>query len=254
MSASAILLENTKIQYDDRVIFDNISIDIPKNKVTVIMGPSGIGKSSLLRILSNQHSIQQGDLYINSKNTKNLNSQEEQELQLNIGFLFQHSALLLNLSVYENIALPIRYHHKLPENIIEEIVDMKLHAVNLSDAKELHPHQLSGGMARRAALARAIALDPPFLFCDEPFSGQDPINAKYIADLIVKLNQQLHATSVLISHEAHLCLPIADHVILLNKNEIVTSGSPRQICHKPSEFTKTFLGPEIIKFYGKSAS
>ena len=251
MTSAAIQLTDVTVQHDDNVIFKNLSLDVPNHKITAIMGPSGIGKTSILRILSNQVNPLQGQVTFYGNSRDSLSKAEKKALQLNMGFLFQNSALLLNLSVYENIALPLRYHYNLPESIIREVVAMKLHAVNLDNTEELYPEQLSGGMARRVALARCIALDPSLIFCDEPFTGQDPINASTIANLIQRLNKNLQATTVIISHEVALILSLADHIYLLNGTGIIRHGSPAEICTNPCAFTKKFIGEENISYYKK---
>ena len=249
MPTDAISLENARIQFDNKIVFKDISLTIPNQKITALMGPSGIGKSSILRILSNQTAPKRGALSYHGTPREQMDTHQINTLHREMGFLFQNSALLLNLSVYENIALPIRYHYSLPEKLIAEIVTMKLHAVNLTDARDLYPEQLSGGMIRRVAIARCIALDPKIIFCDEPFTGQDPINAKSLAQLIKKMNQHLHATTVVVSHEVQLTFSFADHVYLLNQDGIVCEGSPHSICQKPCDYTREFLGEDVISYY-----
>lgn len=251
MPTDAITLENARIQFDNKVVFKDISLSIPSQKVTAIMGPSGIGKSSILRILSHQTTPKRGALSYHGTALERMDHDQLNTLHREMGFLFQNSALLLNLSVYENIALPIRYHYDLPEDLIAEIVTMKLHAVNLTEARDLYPEQLSGGMVRRVAIARCIALDPKIIFCDEPFTGQDPINAKSLAQLIKKMTQHLQATTVVVSHEVQLTFSFADHIYLLNHDGIVCSGSPHSICQKPCDYTRAFLGEDVIAYYQK---
>ena len=247
MPPDAISLENARIQFDNKVVFKDISLSIPKQKITAIMGPSGIGKSSILRILSNQTSPKRGALNYHGTPLERMNHDQLNTLHREMGFL-------LNLSVYENIALPIRYHYDLPDELIAEIVTMKLHAVNLTEARDLYPEQLSGGMVRRVAIARCIALDPKIIFCDEPFTGQDPINAKSLTQLIKKMTQHLQATTVVVSHEVQLTFSFADHIYLLNHDGIVCSGSPHSICQKPCDYTRTFLGEDVIAYYQKKGA
>jgi phospholipid/cholesterol/gamma-HCH transport system ATP-binding protein len=236
MNTPLIQAKNLHIYHDSQCIFRNIDITIEANKTTAFMGPSGVGKSSLLQVLSGQKKQRSGKiLHTNKANTKPLKT----------GILFQNNALLLHLTVFENVALPIRYHFQLPEELVHELVMMKLHAVNLAHACELYPEQLSGGMSRRAAIARSIALDPNIIFYDEPFAGQDPINAESIAKLIKKMNTYLDATSIIITHEVHLTLQLADYIYIFDKQRIASQGKPKEVLQDDNAFVRSFLSPNI---------
>lgn len=236
MNTPLIQAKNLHIYHDNQCIFRNIDITIEANKTTAFMGPSGVGKSSLLQVLSGQKKQRSGKISHNNQvNTSPLKS----------GILFQNNALLLHLTVFENVALPIRYHFQLPEKLVHELVMMKLHAVNLAHACELYPEQLSGGMSRRAAIARSIALDPNIIFYDEPFAGQDPINAESIAKLIKKMNTYLDATSIIITHEVHLTLQLADYIYIFDKQRIASQGKPEEVLRDDNAFVQSFLSPCI---------
>jgi len=236
MDDTLIQADKLNIYHGEQCIFRDIDITIQANKTTAFMGPSGVGKSSLLQVLCGQKTPKSGKIKV-SENIK--------DQKLKTGILFQNNALLLHLTVFENVALPIRYHYNLPEEIIEEIVNMKLHAVNLGHAGHLYPDQLSGGMSRRAAIARSIALDPDIIFYDEPFSGQDPINAESIAKLIKKMNTYLDATSVIITHEVHLTLQLADYIYIFDKQSIAYHGKPEKVLSNKNSFVRSFLSPNL---------
>ncbi len=236
MNTPLIQAKNLHIYHEDQCIFRNIDITIEANKTTAFMGPSGVGKSSLLQVLSGQKKQRSGKISHNGKSSKH---------NLKTGILFQNNALLLHLTVFENVALPIRYHYQLPEDLIHELVMMKLHAVNLAHASQLYPEQLSGGMSRRAAIARSIALDPNIIFYDEPFAGQDPINAESIAKLIKKMNAYLDATSIVITHEVNLTLQLADYIYIFDKQRIACQGRPEEVLKDDNTFVKSFLSPNI---------
>lgn len=238
MSTALIQTENLNVYYESQCILKDINITIEANKTTAFMGPSGVGKSSLLKVLSGQKSMHSGNIKYN-------NPDHKKQENLKTGILFQDNALLLHLTVFENVALPIRYHYNLPEDIIHEIVMMKLHAVNLEHAANLYPEQLSGGMSRRAAIARSIALDPDLIFYDEPFAGQDPVNAESIAKLIRKMNQYLDATSIIITHEVNLTLELADYIYIFDKQSIAFQGKPSNVASSKNHFVQTFLNPSL---------
>ena len=236
MENSIIQTKNLNIYHDTQCILRDININIQAKKTTAFMGPSGVGKSSLLQVLCGQKKPKSGQItFPKQGSNKNLNT----------GILFQNNALLFHLSVFENVALPIRYHFNLPETIIEEIVLMKLHAVNLKHAANLYPEQLSGGMMRRAAIARSIAMDPNLIFYDEPFAGQDPINTESIAKLIKKMNKYLEATSIIITHEVNLTLQLADYIYIFDKQTIAFHGPPKKVASSKNGFVKSFLSPSI---------
>ncbi|MEC8882052.1 MAG: ATP-binding cassette domain-containing protein [Pseudomonadota bacterium] len=238
MENSIIQTKNLNIYHETQCILRDININIQANKTTAFMGPSGVGKSSLLQVLCGQKKPKSGQLTFN-------NVHQNTEKNLKTGILFQNNALLLHLTVFENVALPIRYHFNLPETIIEDIVLMKLHAVNLKHAAHLYPEQLSGGMLRRAAIARSIAMDPNLIFYDEPFSGQDPINTESIAKLIKKMNKYLDATSIIITHEVNLTLQLADYIYIFDKQTIAFHGPPHKVTSSKNDFVKSFLTPSI---------
>tara|TARA_B100001989_G_C24549117_1_gene473004 strand:+ start:1202 stop:1948 length:747 start_codon:yes stop_codon:yes gene_type:complete len=237
MSTALIQADNLSIYYDSQCVLNRINVKIMPNQTTAFMGPSGVGKSSLLKALSGQISLHSG--------TINYNYKDPNREPLKTGILFQDNALLLHLTVFENVALPIRYHYNLPEKILNEIVMMKLHAVNLEHAADLFPDQLSGGMTRRAAIARSIALDPDLIFYDEPFAGQDPINAESIAKLIKKMNKHLDATSIIITHEVNLTLQLADYIYIFDKHSIAFQGSPQTVSKSKNPFVQAFINPSL---------
>lgn len=242
MSEALIEARNLSVYYESTCILRDVNITIRKNQTTAFMGPSGVGKSSLLRVLSGQQKAHTGEITYHSTTP----SDKKGLAKLKTGILFQNNALLLHMNVFENVALPIRYHFDLPENTIKEIVMMKLHAVNLEHAAEFYPEQLSGGMARRAAIARSIALDPELIFYDEPFAGQDPINAETLAQLIKKMNCLLNATNIIITHEAQLTLKLADYLYIFDQQSIAFEGTPSEIARSTSPFVQSFLNPKLM--------
>lgn len=211
---------------DNRVIFDNISLTVPTGKVTAIMGPSGIGKTTLLRLIGGQLKPDRGDIYFSGHNIPQLSRSKLYQIRERMSMLFQSGALFTDMTVFDNIAFPLREHTHLSEALIKTIVLLKLEAVGLRGAANLMPSSLSGGMARRAALARAIALDPELIMFDEPFVGQDPITMGVLVSLIRNLNQALGLTSIVVSHDVPEVMSIADHVYLLTDGKIIAAGTP----------------------------
>lgn len=239
-----VQINNLTFKRGDRVIYDDISLSIPKGKVTAIMGPSGIGKTTLLRLIGGQIRPQSGQILFDGKNIPKLSRSALYETRKRMSMLFQSGALFTDMSVYENIAFPIREHSDLPEAIIEKIVLMKLEAVGLRGARTLQPSELSGGMARRVALARAIALDPELILYDEPFAGQDPISMGVIVRLIRSLNDALGLTSVVVSHDVPEVMSIADYIYIVAEQKIIGQGSPEQIRQNQSPLVKQFVQGE----------
>ncbi|WP_033416838.1 ATP-binding cassette domain-containing protein [Hahella ganghwensis] len=225
----------------DRLIFDNVDIDVPKGKITTIMGPSGTGKTTLLKLIGGQLRPDQGRIQVNGQEVTRLKRKELYLLRERMGMLFQSGALFSDLTVFENVAFPLRVHTDLPEEMIHDLVLMKLQAVGLRGARELMPSELSGGMARRAALARTIALDPEMVMYDEPFTGQDPIAMGVIVQLIRLLNDALGLTSIVVSHDIQESLSITDHLCIVADGKVMGQGSPEQLKQEGSAFVKQFL-------------
>ena len=226
---SLVELRNLTFGYGERVILDDISLSVPRGKVTALMGASGGGKTTILRLIGGQNKAQRGQLLFDGQDVTPMNQTQIYAARRRMGMLFQFGALFADLSVFENVAFPLREHTDLPEALIRDIVLMKLNAVGLRGARDLMPSDLSGGMARRIALARAIALDPELVMYDEPFSGLDPISLGTAARLIRELNDSMGLTSIFVSHELEQTFAIADHVIILANGKIATQGTPEQV-------------------------
>jgi len=224
-----------------RVIFDGVDIDIARGKVTAIMGPSGTGKTTLLRLIGGQLRPDAGTLEVDGEAVPTLSREALFRLRKRMGMLFQSGALLTHLSVYDNVAFPLREHTGLPERLIRHLVLMKLEAVGLRGAAQLMPRELSGGMSRRVALARAIALDPMMVMYDEPFSGQDPISMGVLVQLIRKLNDALGLTSVVVSHDVHETATIADYIYVLSGGKVVGKGTPADLKERGSDQVRQFM-------------
>lgn len=225
-----------------KVIFDGVDLDIPRGKVTAIMGPSGTGKTTLLRHITGQLAPDAGRIVVDGQNVPSLSRNELFDLREKIGFLFQNSALLTDFTVFENVAFPLRQHMKLPEDLVRNIVLTKLQAVGLRGAADLMPSELSGGMARRVALARAIVRDPMLILYDEPFVGLDPIALNQVLRLIRTLNDTLGITSVLVAHEFAAVSRVADVVYLIAGGKIAASGTPAELARGDSPWTRQFFG------------
>ncbi|TCO80147.1 phospholipid/cholesterol/gamma-HCH transport system ATP-binding protein [Plasticicumulans lactativorans] len=224
-----------------RVIFDGIDLDIPRGRVTAIMGPSGTGKTTLLKLIGGQLRPQAGSVEIGGTAIHALSRSELFELRKGIGMLFQSGALFTGLSVFENVAFPLREHTRLPESLIRTLVLMKLESVGLRGARQLMPSELSGGMARRVALARAIALDPALIMYDEPFTGQDPISMGVLVKLIRLLNDALGMTSIVVSHDVKEAASIADYLYLISGGQVVAHGTPAELERADSDWVDQFM-------------
>ncbi len=227
-----------------RKIFDGIDLDIHRGKVTAIMGPSGTGKTTLLKLIGGQLRPDAGSIEVDGENVHRLSRSDLFELRKRMGMLFQSGALLTDIDVFNNVAFPVREHTKLPEALIRDLVLMKLEAVGLRGARELMPSELSGGMARRVALARAIALDPMMIMYDEPFTGQDPISMGVLVQLIRKLNDALDLTSVIVSHDVAEASAIADCIYVLSGGQVVGQGSPEELAQTDSAWVRQFINAE----------
>jgi len=225
-----------------KTIFDKLDLDIPRGKVTAIMGPSGTGKTTLLKHITGQMTPDAGQILVDGQDVPQLSREALYKLREGIGYLFQNSALLTDFSVFENVAFPLRQHTKLPEVLIRNVVLLKLQAVGLRGAAELMPNELSGGMARRVALARAIVFDPMLILYDEPFVGLDPVALNQVLKLIRTLNETLGITSVLVAHEIEAVKRVADHVFLIANGKVVAQGDPKTIANDGSAWTRQFFG------------
>ena len=223
-------------------IFDALDLDIPRGKVTAIMGLSGTGKTTLLKHITGQMRGDAGQVLVDGEDVRTLSRESLFELRERIGYLFQNSALLTDFDVFENVAFPLRQHTTLPEVLIRNIVLTKLQAVGLRGAAALSPAELSGGMARRVALARAIVFDPMLILYDEPFVGLDPISLNQVLKLIRTLNETLGITSVLVAHELAAVQQVADHVYLIANGKVVAQGAPSTLANDGSPWTKQFFG------------
>ncbi len=226
---SLVELRHLTFGYGERVILDDVSLSVPRGKVTALMGASGGGKTTILRLIGGQSRAQRGEMLFDGQDVTPMNQTQLYAARRRMGMLFQFGALFADLSVFDNVAFPLREHTDLSESLIRDIVLMKLNAVGLRGARDLMPSDLSGGMARRIALARAIALDPELVMYDEPFSGLDPISLGTAARLIRQLNDSMGLTSIFVSHELEQTFAIADHVIILANGKIATQGTPDQV-------------------------
>lgn len=225
----------------DRVIFDGLDIDIHRGAITAIMGPSGTGKTTLLKLIGGQLKPRSGTIHVDGENIHRLNRRALYQLRMRMGMLFQTGALLTDITVFDNVAYPLREHTDLPESMIRKLVLLKLEAVGLRGARELMPAELSGGMARRVALARAIALDPMMIMYDEPFAGQDPISMGVLVELIRALNDASGLTSIVVSHDVLETAEIADYIYVISNGKVVEHGVPAAMVSSDLEWTRQFM-------------
>ncbi|EOQ66250.1 ABC transporter ATP-binding protein [Acinetobacter pittii] len=242
LSAQPLIeVKNLSFNRGERVIYDNISLNIRRGQITAIMGPSGTGKTTLLRLIGGQLVPDQGEVLLDGKDIAKMSRQELFSARARMGMLFQSGALFTDMSVYENVAFPIRAHTKLPENLIAELVALKLESVGLRGSEQLMPTELSGGMNRRVALARAIALDPDLIMYDEPFAGQDPIVKGVLTRLIRSLREALDLTTIIVSHDVPEILSIADYIYVVAEGKIQGEGTPEELQAYASPFVRQFL-------------
>lgn len=220
-----IEVKNLSAQFGEHRVLTEVSFSAYENQITVIIGESGSGKTTVLKHLIGLYPVRDGSVRVLDKHLESLDEWEQRELFLQMGVLYQNGALINSLTVGENIALPLEQHTDLPESLIEELVRLKLKLVNLEDAYHLYPFQLSGGMRKRAALARAIAMDPPLLFCDEPGAGLDPVLLASLDDLILRFRDQLGVTVVLVTHEIPSILRLADRLIFMFQGQVLFEGT-----------------------------
>ncbi len=225
----------------ERPIFRNLNLSIARGKVTAIMGPSGTGKTTLLQLITRQLRPDSGQVFVGGTDIATLSQSELYKLRRCFGVLFQNGALLTDMTVFENVAFAIREHTRLPESLIRHVVLTKLHAVGLRGAADLMPGQLSGGMARRVALARAIALDPDILIYDEPFVGLDPISMGVIVKLLGQINQALNITSIVVSHDVHDVAAVADYSYVIADGKVAAQGTPAELKETSSELVRQFM-------------
>ncbi|MBD7976080.1 ATP-binding cassette domain-containing protein [Serpens gallinarum] len=240
-SAYAVELREVTFKRGARSIFDKVDIRIPRGKVTGIMGPSGCGKTTLLRLIAAQLMPDSGAVQVNGVNLPDLSRSELFDMRKQMGVLFQSGALFTDLDVFENVAFPLRVHTQLPEEMIRDIVLMKLQAVGLRGAIDLMPDELSGGMKRRVALARAIALDPQILMYDEPFVGQDPIAMGVLVRLIRLLNDALGITSIVVSHDLAETASIADYIYVVGDTQVLGFGTPDELMTSDNPRIRQFM-------------
>ena len=240
-SENLVELHNLSFSRGERLILDKINIAVPRGKITAIMGPSGSGKTTLLRLIGGQLFPDFGTVIVDGQHIPTLNREGLYKARRKMGMLFQSGALFSDLNVFENVAFPLREHSNLPEIMIRDLVLMKLEAVGLRGARTLMPAELSGGMARRVALARALALDPNLIMYDEPFTGQDPISMGVLIKLIRLLNDSLNLTSIIVSHDVHETIGIADYAYIIAEGRIVGEGKPEELAHETTGWVKQFM-------------
>lgn len=241
VSDALVEIRNLHFRRGRNQIFKGIDMDIPRGLVTTIMGPSGTGKTTLLKMIGAQLKPEKGTVSFDGNNVHRLGRRNLFDIRKRMGMLFQSGALLTDLSVFDNVAYPLREHTDMPESLIHHLVLLRLHAVGLRGARDLKPAQLSGGMARRVALARALILDPEIIMYDEPFTGQDPISMGVLVELIATINEALGLTSLIVSHDIGEALSISDYVIIISDGIVVEAGAPAQLQHSSSEWVQQFL-------------
>lgn len=245
MSENLIKINDLTFKRGERIIYDRLNLRVQKGKITAIMGPSGIGKTTLLKLIGGQLQPNSGEIWFDGQDICQLNNKALYRVRQRMGMLFQSGALFTDMSTFDNVAFPIREHTRLPEPLIRQMVLMKLEAVGLRGAADLMPSELSGGMARRAALARAIALDPDFIMFDEPFTGQDPISMGVILSLIKRLNETLNLTSIVVSHDVQEVLSIADYAYIIADQRVIAEGSSEQLLQSQD--------PQVVQFLNGKA-
>lgn len=240
------LVEITKLTFsrEQRVIFDGVDLSVRRGKITAIMGPSGSGKTTLLRLIGALIQPDSGQILVDNEDIHRLSRKNLYEARRKMGLLFQSGALFTDLSVFDNVAFPLREHTHLNKTMLRDIVLMKLEAVGLRGAAHLMPEELSGGMARRVALARTIVLDPALMLYDEPFTGQDPISMGVLLRLIKRMNELLKITTVIVSHDVNETCSIADYVYLLSGGRIIGHGEPHDLRHSKDPQIKQFMHGE----------
>lgn len=244
MNNPLIEVKNLTFKRGERTIYDNLNLQFAKGKITAIMGPSGIGKTTLLKLIGGQLQPEKGEIWFEGQDICQLSRSDLYQVRQKMGMLFQSGALFTDISTFDNVAFPIREHTRLPEQLIRKIVLMKLEAVGLRGAADLMPSELSGGMARRAALARAIALDPELIMFDEPFAGQDPISMGVILSLIKRLNEALQLTSIVVSHDVQEVLSIADYAYIIADKRVIAEGTSEQLLQSHDPQVRQFLDGE----------
>ena len=252
-------LRNLTFGYGDRVILDRVSFQIPRGKVTALMGASGGGKTTVLRLIGGQNRAQQGELLFDGQDVTRMDQVQLYAARRRMGMLFQFGALFADLDVLENVAFPLREHTDLSDALIREIVLMKLNAVGLRGARDLMPSEVSGGMARRVALARAIVLDPELVMYDEPFAGLDPISLGTTAQLIRRLNDAMGLTSIVVSHDLEETFRIADQVVILANGHVAAQGTPDEVKRSNDPLVQQFVqaqaeGPVHFHYPGPSVA
>ncbi len=250
-------INNLHFAYGDRPILTGLTMQFPRNKVVAVMGGSGSGKTTILRLIGGLIAPNSGDVKLLGESIAPTNSETLYKQRRNMGMLFQHGALFTDLTVFENVAFPLREHTNLSEDLLRDLVLLKLNAVGLRNAAQLKPSEISGGMARRVALARAVALDPQLIMYDEPFAGLDPISMGVTANLIRNLNDALGSTSILVSHDVHESFGIADYVYFLSQGSIVAAGTPAEMLASQHPYVQQFVnaradGPVPFHYPGKS--
>ena len=241
MMDSIVQIRELHFTRESNKIFDGISLDIRAGQITAFMGPSGTGKTTLLKLIGGQLRPDSGNVQVFGNDIHHVNQSTLYTLRKRMGMLFQSGALLTDLNVFENVAFPLREHTRLPEQLIRDLVLIKLEAVGLRGARNLMPSQLSGGMARRVALARAIVLDPTMIMYDEPFTGLDPITKGTIVTLIKEINDTLGLTSVVVSHDVSETMSIADYIYVISEGQIVEAGTPDDLGSSSSHWVQQFL-------------
>ena len=255
--ANAVEIRDLHFSFGDLEVLRGLSLDIPRGQVVAILGGSGSGKSTLLKLIGAQLYPSRGTVKVEGRNVHQLSAEALYKLRLEMGMMFQTSGLFTDLDVYENIAFPIRENFHLPEELVRRIVLMKLQAVGLRGAHAMKPADLSGGMTRRVALARAMATDPKLMMYDEPFAGLDPISLNQIVNLIRSLNEALGLTSIVVTYDVHEALKVADYVYVIGDGTILGKGTPREVAESDDPYLKQFVnalpdGPVRFHFPGPS--
>lgn len=243
-ASDLVTLRNVKFGYGTRPVLRDVNLSVPRGKVVAIMGGSGCGKTTILRLIGGQLRPNSGDVLVAGRPVAKLDSAELFKMRRRMGMLFQFGALFTDMTVFDNVAFPLREHTRLPEDMIHDLVVMKLQAVGLRGAAELRPAELSGGMARRVALARTVALDPMLIMYDEPFAGLDPISLSIIGDLIRKLNDALGATSVVVTHDIIESLKIVDYVYFVSEGRVIAQGTPDEVRASDVPYVRQFVDGE----------